>query len=224
MGFSGPDATDYENVLALNHAWLDLAQRDAGLGRGLDAMSSELRERMTSLSRSQIARLAKTPFLLFSFRETDEAYWTSTLAERPGADLFDIRSTDDADTLVSAALGFIWQLARRNPYALRVICGATLYWSERIAELTFFELLDAVRAAGDPPLARFGQHADLWRKLLSGGVSRQTLACQAAQMTALQSILTQATGARPETWPLAARSIGAPKQCVAESNETTQTQ
>jgi len=223
MGFSGPDTTDYENVLALNHAWLELAQRDSGLRRGLDAMPDKLRERMTSLTNSQTARLARTPFLLFSFRETDEAYWTNTLVDRPGADLFDIRPTDDADTLISAALGFIWQLARRNPYALRVICGATLYWSERIAELTFFELLDAVRATGDPPVARFGMHADLWRKLLGSGVSRQMLSCHAAQMTALQSILTQAPGARQEKWSLAARSVGAPEQCIAESNETTQT-
>jgi len=223
MGFSGPDTTDYENVLALNQAWLDLAQRDAALGRGLDAMPVELRKRMTSLSCSQTARLAKTPFLLFSFRETDEAYWTQTLAERPGAGLFDIRATDDADTLISAALGFIWQLARRNPYALRVICGATLYWSERIAELTFFELLDAVRATGDPPVARFGRHADLWRKLLGSGVSRQLLACHAAQMTALQSILTQPPVTRQEKWTLAARSIGMPEQRLTGANERSQT-
>ncbi|MGI9203862.1 MAG: hypothetical protein ACR2Q3_07615 [Woeseiaceae bacterium] len=223
MGFNGPDATDYENVLALNHAWLELAQRDAGLQRGLDGMAVELRKRMTSLSSSQTARLAKTPFLLFSFREADEAYWTRTLAERPGAGLFDIRSTDDTETLISAALGFIWQLARRNPYALRVICGATLYWSERIAELTFFELLDAVRATGDPPVARFGEHRDLWRKLLGSGVSRQLLSCHAAQMTALQSILTHATEARQDKLTLAARSMAVPEQRIAKSNETTQT-
>lgn len=223
MGFNGPDATDYENVLTLNHAWLDLAQRDTGLQRGLDGMPVDLCKRMTSLSSSQTARLAKTPFLLFSFRETDEAYWTKTLAERPGAGLFDIRATDDADTLISAALGFIWQLARRNPYALRVICGATLYWSERIAELTFFELLDAVRATAEPPVARCGQHADLWRKLLGSGVSRQLLSCHAAQMAALQSILTHTTDESRNKLPLAARSIAVPEQRFAKSNETTQT-
>lgn len=223
MGFNGPDATDYENVLALNHAWLDLAQRDTVLQRGLDGMPVDLCKRMTSLSSSQTARLAKTPFLLFSFRETDEAYWTQTLAERPGAGLFDIRATDDADTLISAALGFIWQLARRNPYALRVICGATLYWSERIAELTFFELLDAVRATAEPPVARFSQHADLWRKLLGSGVSRQLLSCHAAQMAALQSILTHTTDVSQNKLPLAARSIALPEQRLAKSNETTQT-
>ncbi len=222
MGFNGPDATDYENVLTLNQAWLELTPRDAALQRGLDGMPVDLCKRMTSLSSSQIARLAKTPFLLFSFRETDEAYWTQTLAERPGAGLFDIRSTEDADTLISAALGFIWQLARRNPYALRVICGATLYWSERIAELTFFELLDAVRATGEPPVARLGRHTDLWRKLLGSGVSRQLLSCHAAQMAALQSILTQATDVTQDKFTLAARSIAVPQQRIARSNETTQ--
>ncbi len=220
MGFEGPDVGDYENVVVLNQAWLALLQSDSSVVRGLGKLPEDLRQRMTNLSERQIARLAKTPFLLFSFRENEDAHWTRALdADR---DLFAVNLSVEADTLMSAGLGFTWQLARKNPYALRLVCGATLSWSERIAELTFLELLHAARSMGDLPVIRYGQQRDLWRKLLDGGVSGQELCCHATQLTALQSVLTQSSSDNQQTWPLAARSVRAPGRQVAEANETTQ--
>lgn len=225
MGFNSPDRADYANVVRLNHAWLTLLQHDLSLARALDCLPVDLRERMTNLSGSEITRLANTPFLLLSYRENEDSYWTRTLNPRHERDLFSASAAGaatDADTLISAGLGFAWQLARRNPYVLRLFCGATLYWSERIAELTFFELLDAFRATGDPPILRFGHQRDLWRKLLDTGVSRQPHAAEATQITALQSVLTHTATGKQETWSLAARSVGAPARRVADSDDSTQ--
>jgi hypothetical protein len=222
MAFSGPELSDYENVVALNKAWLDLLQADTRLREALPALPERLRGRITNLSKQQISRLAATPFLLFSFREGDDRYWTRVLAESPERDLFRVNDVDEVDTLISASLGFIWQLARQNSYAVRLICGATLYWTERIAERTFFHLLDAVRTAGDMPCVRFAENPELWQKLLDSGVSRQMLARHAAQMSALQVVLTDPPDNRAESWSLAARSARAPKMCVAEENEPTQ--
>lgn len=222
MAFEGPEAADYDNVVSLNRAWLSLLQSDTDLGRGLAGLPETLRRRITNLSERQIARLAATPFLLFSFREGDDRHWTRILSVSPGRDLFSSRDSEEVDTLISAGLGFVWQLARRNPYAVRLICGATLYWSERIAELTFIDLLDAVRAAGDVPVIRSVQQHQLWQKLLDSGVSSGKLACQAAQMSALQVILTDPADGRQETWSVAARKANAPRLQVAEENETTQ--
>lgn len=219
MAFSGPELSDYENVVSLNQAWLGLLQRDTRLRHGLMGLPDALRRRITNLSQQQTARLAATPFLLFSFREGDDRYWTRVLAGSPERDLFAATDTDEADTLVSASLGFIWQLARRNPYALRLICGASVHWTERIAEQTFFGLLEAVRATGDAPGVRHAQQHELWRKLLDSGVSREGITRHAAQMSALQVILTDPPGHRVESWSLAARTANPPQLCVAEKNE-----
>jgi hypothetical protein len=223
MAFSGPELSDYENVVSLNKAWLGLLQHDTRLRGGLVGLPDSLHGRITNLSKSQIARLAATPFLLFSFREEDDRYWTRVLEGNPERDLFEATGTDETDTLVSASLGFIWQLARRNPYTLRLICGATIYWAERIAEQTFFGLLEAVRTAGDTPAIRFVQQRELWRKLLDSGVCREEITRHAAQMSALQAILTDPRGGRTERWPLAARATKVPRMCVAEEKDPTET-
>jgi hypothetical protein len=223
MAFGSPEWSDYENVLALNEAWLGLLQTDTRLSEGLRELPERLRGRMTTLSQQQVARLAATPLLLFSFNESDDRYWTRILAGSQERDLFHAHDSDEVDTLISASLGFIWQLARRNPYSLRLICGATLYWTERIAEQTFLHLLDAVRRTGDMPRVRLGGHSELWNKLLDSGVSRNALARHAAQTSALQAVLTDPPTGRAETWSLAARSARSPTARVAEENEPTQT-
>lgn len=219
MAFSSPEMSDYENVVALNTAWLEQLQRESRLCNGLTGLPDALRLRLTNLSVQQIGRLAATPLLLFSFREGDDRYWTRILTRSPERDLFTASSADDVDTLIAASLGFIWQLARRNPYALRLICGASVYWTERIAEQTFFALLNAFRSTGDTPTARFVLQRDLWRKLLSSGVSREGVSRNAAQVSALQVVLTDPPDSRAESWPLAARAVGAPQFSVAEEKQ-----
>jgi hypothetical protein len=221
MAFSGPEKSDYDNVASLNAAWLEILQRESRLRSGLTGLPDTLRLRITNLSKQQISRLAATPLLLFSFREGDDRYWARVLDGSPERDLFVTSNTDDVDTLISASLGFIWQLARRNPYALRLICGASVYWTECIAEQTFFGLLDAVRSTGDTPSARSVSQRELWQKLLSSGVSRERVSRHAAQVSALQAILTDPPEYRVENWPLAARVVKAPKLGVAEENDPT---
>jgi hypothetical protein len=214
---------DYENVVALNQAYLALLLRDQELCRGLHGCAEPLRHRLSELSLRQIDRLAEAPFLLFSFRERDELYWTRILQERADGDLFRSAGSDDVDTLISAALGFIWQLAKQNPYALRLFCGATLYWCERIAELTFYRLLDAVRCFGDVPVLRLAGRNELWRKLLQDGVSARSSIRRAAQLSALQVVLTDpAESQRKESWSLAARNVRSPGLRVADENDVTQ--
>lgn len=222
MGFRGPEEADFENVAALNRAWLTLLQRKTELHRGLEKFPAELTARITNLTPAEIKRLAQTPFLLFSFREDEEAYWSRMLTDERERDLFSVQQSADVETLISAGLGFAWQLAQRNPYALRLTFGATIYWSECIAEQTVIELLEGFRATGDPPVIRLSHRPDLWRKLLGSGLSRQALACFAAQITALQSFLTEASSEGPNSWALAARRTATPQYQVAEANETTQ--
>ena len=216
MSFDGPADRDFDNVASLNAAWLSMLRTERALLRGLDACPGSTQQRLIGLSRPEIRRLAETPFLLFSFRERDDRYWDEILARKTEPRLFRTSGSEPVDTLIAAALGFVWQLANRNPYALRLICGSTLYWCERIGELTFFGLLDAVRNAGDVPLLRHGHRDSLWRKLLHEGVSADNDIRRAAQMAALQSVLTDPLPDPAMTWRTAARSVTASEFRVAE--------
>ena len=216
MSFDGPADRDFGNVASLNAAWLTMLGTERTLLRGLDACPSATQQRLINLSQPEIRRLAETPFLLFSFRERDDRYWDEILERKTEPGLFRSSGSEPVDTLVAAALGFVWQLANRNPYSLRLICGATLYWCDRIGELTFFGLLDAVRNAGDVPLLRHGCRDSLWRKLLNDGVSADNDIRRAAQMAALQSVLTDPLPVPAMTWQTAARNVAVSEFRVAE--------
>lgn len=217
MAFDGPHAADFRNVVSLNQAYLALLQRDKTLRAGLSGLSDPLQRRITALSCNEIARLSATPFLLFSFRETDDLHWNRILAGKSCRDLFRATLSGDVDTLVSAAIGFIWQLAQHNPYALRLVCGATLYWCERIAEQTFFVLLEAVRDFGEVPLIRIANQREVWRKLLHAGISKDPAIRRAAHMSAMQAVLTHTPLAANGPWARAARTTRIPSRLVAES-------
>ena len=211
MTFEGPETRDYENVVSLNLAWLEYLQHDRVAETAPRSSLPPQVERLQQLSAAESTRLAESPFLLFSFRERDHEFWDQVFAHRGGNDLFETPQTGALATLTHAALGFVWQLAGRNPYALRLFCGASLYWCERIADLTFIRLLEAVRSARDVPVLRLAGNRQLWEKLTREGVSRNNGMRHAAQFAALQTILTDSAG-RDRQAPLAraARNAGAP--------------
>ena len=204
MAFDGPAPVDYRNVRALNHAYLSLLQGNRGARQSLHQLSPSLGARITSLTRHQVDRLSATPFLLLSFRERDDELWSQILSDESGRDLFTRPVADEFDRLQSAGLGFVWQLARQNPYTLRLTCGATLHWCEQIAERTFFGLLAAVAPHTDLLELRRANDDGLWSKLLLNGISRETNVRTAAHVAALQTVLTRPAASVPRTWAAAA--------------------
>ncbi|MDH4071544.1 MAG: hypothetical protein OEV41_00405 [Gammaproteobacteria bacterium] len=215
MSFAGPDRRDYDNVVSLNYAYLRCLKRRRG--EGLGGLTVPGCHRLIDLDEHESSRLAEVPFLLFSFREQDDRYWDRLLDGSGSGDLFRAAASAEFGLLTSAALGFIWRLANQNPYSLRLFCGATLYWCERIADLTICRLLDAVRAAGDVPLPRLAENQAMWRKLIDEGTSRESRVRQAAHFVALQTVLTDASAGRSqETLSLAARRSRVPGLKVAD--------
>lgn len=220
MSFDAPGVRDFDNVASLNSAYLGLLGSERALGRGLLACPPTLQKRLSGLTRAEARRLAETPFLLFSFRERDDRYWDAVLDRPTEPRLFRSSGSEPVDTLIAAALGYVWQLANRNPYSLRLVCGATLYWCERIADLTFYGLLDAVRNSGDVPLLRHAHVESLWRKLLDDGTHSNGRIRRAAHLSALQFVLTDAgLSHAPVAWKLAARGADAPELRVAEAGD-----
>ncbi|MDX1403529.1 MAG: hypothetical protein R3192_03275 [Woeseiaceae bacterium] len=202
MTFNGPASVDYQNVFALNHDYLSLLRSTRVARQGIDELSPGLRSRITSLSAGEAKRLATAPFMLVSLRERDDRLWEQIFSGRH--ELSIEPPAEDLLRLASATLGFVWQLARQNPYTLRLICGASLHWCECIAERTLVELLAAVSAYPNLLTLQRGDDHDLWRKLLSDGVNRNPRVCRAAQMCALQTVLTQRTADANKRWAVAA--------------------
>jgi hypothetical protein len=216
MMFEGPESVDYRNVSALNRAYLSLLSSDRSARQSLQHLSPPLLQRITSLTRHQADRLAATPFMLLSFREQDDRLWSQIFADRRGRDLFSASVTDDYDRLRSAGLGFVWQLARQNPYTLRLICGASLHWCEQIAERTVFGLLAAAAPHADLLQLRRAHDSELWRKLLDDGICRESSIRTAAHVSALQTMLTRPADPVSRPWAVAACKTTRPGLRVAE--------
>ena len=219
MNYDGPDRTDLANVFMLNRAFIAWQRAKPPEAPGAGDLPAEARARFAALSGEQREHLARTPFLLMSFAEDDERRWQSLFAEQRTRDLLRcVQARDEtASTLIAAGLGFLWQLAQRNPYAVRLVSGASLAWCEQLAACTLMDLfaralddktLLAPRMAGDP---------DLWQKLLTAGVSNRRPLRRAARMAALQSVLTR--GSARQYRPLAAAACKMPPTRIRRSGK-----
>ena len=180
MEFLGPSDNDIENVRALNRGYLELLRSQPGGAR---------------MTAAQAERLALSPFLLFTLREDDERIWESLRVAPTQPDLVDdpLPPPGDVVRVQAAGLAFLWQLARRNPYAARAISGATLRWCEQLAATTLLRLLDwaATRELITP---RFDRGATVWQELLGSGAGAARMLRSSTHMRALQDLLTM----RPE--------------------------
>jgi hypothetical protein len=189
MDFHGPDASEYVNVAALNRAFL-VRLRSSTAGAGLRrALPQPLREPVRALRDLQLERLATAPFLLLSVREADEGFWSDLVAQPREPELFAAHGIA-ADDLVTATLSFLWYLARRNPYALRMVCGAAPGWCRAVSDRPLLDLLQHASSATDVLVPRRAGDVAFWQRLLGPGVSSQPDIRAAAQLACLQSVLT----------------------------------
>ena len=203
--------------MPLNRDFLELLRTEKGLRKCIVELSDSQRDRLITLDKSEAMRLAQTPFLLFSFREHDDVYWDRILNDPVSPGLFQTRVSENVKTLMSSALGFIWYLARRDPFTLRLFSGAPLSWCETIADLALHHLLDAVTRSGDLPVLRFSYHRELWRSLLDGGVSTRAPIRTASQVSGLQFVLSRSR--QNSQWARAARTLRPRAFRVADEND-----
>jgi hypothetical protein len=189
--FPGPGPDDYANVLALNTAFIKATVEMKGPQRG---------------------RLAGAPFLLFSFRERDLAWWDEALVENRQGDLMAVADLENPQLrrIQTAALSFLWQLARRNPYATRIISGANVSWCEKITDLPLVTLLERIGVRGDLMQSRLDNPDVLGERLLGDGTSSKRNVRRSSQLTALQSLLTRATFDNYTNLPAAACNMARP--------------
>jgi len=201
MEYQGLTQDDLENVAALNRSWLDL---HVGAGAGPSRLTPAKRD-----------RLAGAPFLLFSYREQDEPLWQRLLSDGRQPDLLRAPAQDASHELQATGLAFLWELARRNPYAARVVSIAPLHWCERIASSTLVRLMEC--AAGEELVeARLPASTPMQRRLFLRGAGARRDARKAAQIATLQSLLTVGETARYGRLPAAACRLSRPSRQVAD--------
>jgi hypothetical protein len=167
----------------------------------------------------QLERLSAVPFLLLSLRERDEDYWRVISSDNSNFDLFGKGDPDSERGLLCAAgLAFIWTLAGRNPYAARLVSGATLGWCERLVDSTLLTLLQRTAGRHDLLQPRLAGNEDFWNKLLGPGLSSEREVRRAAHLAALQSTLTEDPAANYRAIKAAACSTLVPTHSVADKN------
>jgi hypothetical protein len=201
MEYQGLIEDDVMNVRALNRAWLRLAAEEP--------------DRFAALDEPRRRRLADAPFLLFTLRENETQLWLTLLADRPQREMFAQCPNAQQRELQIACLAWLWELARRNPYVARVVAGAPLPWCEQVAE---FPLVRLLRNAADADLVRPRFRADsaMHRRLLLRGGSALRAARSAAQVAAMQAMLTTAEFAQYGRLPSAACRLQGPSRQVAD--------
>ena len=214
MPFRGPEPADLANVRALNQTFIDLVRsgraRCGGQGDGIAA-----------LDRRRSERLAGCPFLLYSLSEHDEERWERGFETVAQQDLVDVlaRPGDELVRLGLVTLGFLWQFAQRRPYAARVVSGAPLAWCEMLGESTLVGASQFV--ANEPGLIglRLAEDAGFWRKLLVAGTSHEQEVRDAAQLSALATLLTRTADDIQLRLPVAARSMPSTQSAVLKSGQ-----
>ena len=178
MEYPGLTPDDLANVRELNRLWLRLTRRDE--------------------------RLAAAPFLLFSISEHDAELWERLLAGGGQHELFADRLAGGGKLygLQATALGFLWELSRRNPYVARVIGGAPLDWCQRVAGETLCRVIDCA-ANRELIQPRFPAESAVYSKV-------------ATHMAALQSMLTLGIDPDAARLPAAACRMPGPARRVAD--------
>lgn len=192
MDYDGPEKADLADIAELNRAWL-IHLRSTPDAR--KALPGDAPSRVAALTDVELGRLAEIPLLLASLRERDFAFWAGLAASGRTRDLFVAEPEPSRPAGLGAALlAFVWQLARRDPHAARLVCAAPREWCEQLVDRPLVGLLDVLTVTPDFIVPRLADHAGFWRHLLCNGSNADAGARRMAHLTAVQLALTQ-----PET-------------------------
>lgn len=218
MHYQRPETSDFGNVKALNRAFLGLLSGSSTAPVGSSVAADELVARIGQLTAEESTRLASCPFLIFSLAEHDTGRWQRLFDTDVSHDLVDAmqRPPEAYARLAAASVGFLWELSRRNAYAARLVCGASIEWCERLASSTPIRLVQF--ASNEPGLLspRFAARKSVWQKLLGAGTSPEEEIRCAAHIAALQVMLTTEAVAPYRPMASAACKTAIPVLRVAE--------
>lgn len=218
MQFLGPDPSDFRNVRALNREFTALIRRPRSFDCTAEGRGGGIRDALSSLCARQLDYLAGVPFLLFSLAEDNAELWQRRFGSDGTRDLFAASESADAAAacFVAAGTGFAWQLARRNPYALRLVSGASMHWCEELASRPLVQVINAACTDGGVLGLRGLNTPGLWEKLLTDGVHDDERVRSAAHASAWHMLLSRPVVRRRATLAAAACRTRVPTLTVAD--------
>ncbi len=218
MDFQGPETADLANVNSLNRAWLDELRRQGATIPGAIPGTFDVVPKLAALSVARAGLLSRCPFLIFELPDAADSRWARLFGDDEQVDLFDglPQPPESVARLATATLGFLWELARRNPYVARLVSGVSLDLCERLADSSPVRVFRF--AAGEPRLLspRLETHRAFWIKLLGAGTSDKREIRRSAQLCALQTVLTRQSSGRYQRLSAAACLMPAPAKRVAD--------
>jgi len=218
MEFQGPAVRDLSNVYALNLSFLRLLGDQDQLRVREQPATCALLGKLIALDSRRSDRLAQCPFLLFALPESEDWRWERLFDTEVQADLIDTLDGSPAPIarLAAASLGFLWELAKRNPYAARLVSGASLSWCEQLADSSPVRLFQFAASERNLLTPRLATRTEFWAKLLSAGSGEDQEIRHAAQLCALQTVLTRQRSDRYRQLQSAACSMPTAKMRVAD--------
>ena len=221
MDFQGPDAVDLDNVYSLNRAYLDGLNGPPAVAPGAPPGTAGIVEKLTALSLRKSTLLSQCPFLIYSLPEAADRRWARLFSDDVQPDLFDATSLspEGVGGLAPATLGFLWELAKRNPYATRLVSGVSLDWCERLADSSPVRVFRFATGEAGLLSPRLPAHREFWSKLLGAGTSNDKEVRHSAHLTALQTVLTNPAAEHYQRLPAAACLMPTPARRVAESDK-----
>lgn len=218
MDFQGPETADLANVYSLNLAFLEALRRHDRVFSSAGPGVAGLLAKLVPLGSARSDCLAQSPFLIYGLADSSSGCWKRLFNDEEHRDLVDslVCPPEAVARLAAATLGFLWELARRNSYAARLVSGASLAWCEQLAGSSSLRLVQFAMTEPGLMAPRMPTRMAFWAKLLGPGTSEEKEIRRSAQLCALQTLLTRPAIEPYQRMRTAACSMPAPTMRVAD--------
>ena len=179
MLYPSPEPADLDEIRALNTEFLCVCAR---LHDPEPALA-----RLAGLGAVEQASLARVPFLIFSLEDRQEERWQRLFDGNP--DLLDESTDPDWVPITTAAVAFLWQLARRAQHDVRLFTGCSHAWCQRLAGHRLMLVTNNALSLGIHPELRFADNSAWWDRLLEACRQPESAVHDAGKMMAMQRLL-----------------------------------
>lgn len=179
MLYPSPEPADIEEIRALNTEFLSVCGR---LRSPEPALA-----RLAALGPDEQVSLARVPFLIFSLEERQDALWQRLFDGNP--DLLDAPTDPAWMPITTAAIAFLWQLARRAQHDVRLFTGCSHAWCQRLATYRLMPVTNNALSLGIRPQPRFADDDAWWDRLLDACTTPESAVHDAGKMMAMQRLL-----------------------------------
>ncbi|MEM8547355.1 MAG: hypothetical protein AAGF46_04240 [Pseudomonadota bacterium] len=180
MGFNSEVVSE---VCSLNQAFIKTMLSAAAAGRM--ALEPRLQEALQSAHEAATGSVGRCPFLLYRLEFPPPAVHEHAASSLGGGR----GDSDGATSLASMTLAFLWQLARSDMAAARIVAGASVTWCQDLAGRPLAELAPLARQAVLTPrlIDVPGYWRDLTRERGISALQRASLGAAGLQMLMSQS-------------------------------------